>query len=148
MICSICLNDLNDPVELGCGHAFNRRCIAQWFQNHSNCPICRFESERKLSPAVRFQVDGVEEFYPVIQRIQAIFSRLNRRRIHMQTFAPSGIVDQRIMPFQVCLPRLHTIELRLLLEALRLPRFFKERNELALINTHKHIVWLRSFVSS
>jgi len=46
--CSICLDDIPDAVEAGddvgmlpCGHRFHTKCIGQWLQHESRCPICR-----------------------------------------------------------------------------------------------------------
>ncbi|XP_063090870.1 tripartite motif-containing protein 75 [Cavia porcellus] len=46
--CPVCLDDLNDPVTIECGHNFCRACIRQsWadLQEKFPCPVCRFECE-------------------------------------------------------------------------------------------------------
>lgn len=49
-VCMICLDALNDdgsenalsgPKILTCGHAFHDKCIMQWLQTKSTCPLCR-----------------------------------------------------------------------------------------------------------
>ncbi|KFO30874.1 putative tripartite motif-containing protein 75 [Fukomys damarensis] len=46
--CSVCLDDLMDPVTIECGHNFCRACIRQsWadLQEKFPCPVCRFQCE-------------------------------------------------------------------------------------------------------
>ncbi|KAM7079188.1 tripartite motif-containing protein 75-like [Molossus nigricans] len=45
--CPVCLDDLRDPVTIGCGHNFCRPCIQQsWAHLHTRfpCPVCRHPS--------------------------------------------------------------------------------------------------------
>jgi len=42
--CPICLDDFDDGVEvrfLWCLHRFHKKCIDQWLEKHTNCPICK-----------------------------------------------------------------------------------------------------------
>lgn len=41
--CSICLQSLNNclTITLPCSHAFHVRCIYQWNQHKTTCPMCR-----------------------------------------------------------------------------------------------------------
>lgn len=42
--CSICLCDFENDVfvrQLPCKHVYHTGCIDRWFQEHSNCPVCR-----------------------------------------------------------------------------------------------------------
>jgi hypothetical protein len=39
--CSICLNEINDPVLLSCNHLFCKECIYRWIVKSGNCPMCR-----------------------------------------------------------------------------------------------------------
>ena len=45
--CSICFENLitdnDDWVLRRCGHAFHRKCLAEWSKRKSECPICRGE---------------------------------------------------------------------------------------------------------
>jgi len=41
MICSICLNKLNNPRLLPCMHKFHPQCIQQWIEIDNSCPLCR-----------------------------------------------------------------------------------------------------------
>lgn len=37
--CSICLDVLQDPVQVPCGHVYCSQCICEWSANHNNiCP--------------------------------------------------------------------------------------------------------------
>ena len=37
--CSICLEFINSPHQLPCGHIFHEKCIKKWKKN--KCPLCR-----------------------------------------------------------------------------------------------------------
>lgn len=42
--CSVCLSNIEALPELSitrCGHRFHSQCLAQWFQSHDSCPLCR-----------------------------------------------------------------------------------------------------------
>uniref|UniRef100_A0A5B7BBH0 RING-type E3 ubiquitin transferase n=1 Tax=Davidia involucrata TaxID=16924 RepID=A0A5B7BBH0_DAVIN len=43
--CAVCLGEFEESEWLrhlpNCSHAFHVSCIDTWFQNHSNCPLCR-----------------------------------------------------------------------------------------------------------
>ena len=46
--CSICLEPTNKiscgkemPVCLHCDHVFHYKCISEWYNNNSSCPVCR-----------------------------------------------------------------------------------------------------------
>jgi len=40
--CIICMEPMtNDQTSLQCKHSFHTKCIRQWLQNESICPICR-----------------------------------------------------------------------------------------------------------
>lgn len=41
MNCSICLERIDDPVQLSCPHKFHHSCLASWLTEHDNCPLCR-----------------------------------------------------------------------------------------------------------
>ena len=42
LICSICLNEPEDPVKLvECGHVFCSECLYRWIIDHPSCPFCR-----------------------------------------------------------------------------------------------------------
>lgn len=39
-MCSICMEELHDPVSTPCGHVFCRRCIEEWLLRSNVCPSC------------------------------------------------------------------------------------------------------------
>jgi len=42
--CPICLDDFEDGTEvrfLWCLHRFHKKCVDQWLEKHTNCPICK-----------------------------------------------------------------------------------------------------------
>ena len=44
--CAICCDDFlesNEVLKLPCRHIFHSHCIQSWLDNHSNCPMCRFD---------------------------------------------------------------------------------------------------------
>ncbi|ESO84941.1 hypothetical protein LOTGIDRAFT_131348 [Lottia gigantea] len=42
LICCICTNVLDEPMESPCRHVFCKICIETWLNNRSTCPTCRF----------------------------------------------------------------------------------------------------------
>uniref|UniRef100_A0A803XPY5 RING-type domain-containing protein n=1 Tax=Meleagris gallopavo TaxID=9103 RepID=A0A803XPY5_MELGA len=48
--CSVCLEFLQDPVLIECGHNFCRHCITRWWaglEGSFPCPVCRKSSRRR-----------------------------------------------------------------------------------------------------
>ena len=46
MNCSICKENIkfcNIVRTLRCSHTFHHKCIDTWLEDHSTCPICRFQ---------------------------------------------------------------------------------------------------------
>jgi hypothetical protein len=41
--CSVCLSSMTSPVRTACGHVYHAECLAQWLNEHNNCPMCRAE---------------------------------------------------------------------------------------------------------
>ena len=42
MICSICLDEINEETtKLNCVHTFHTKCIDTWFKRSHRCPLCR-----------------------------------------------------------------------------------------------------------
>lgn len=39
--CSICMDNLKNPIMLECTHLFCGSCIMQWIMTNKNCPYCR-----------------------------------------------------------------------------------------------------------
>jgi hypothetical protein len=40
-LCTICLTaEQRTVVELGCGHAYHRRCAKRWLRKRLTCPLC------------------------------------------------------------------------------------------------------------
>ena len=60
LICSICLNVFNDPVQDADDHIFCRKCIEKWILKNSTCPIDRKHltvNDLKQSRTVRNLLD-------------------------------------------------------------------------------------------
>ncbi|KAI9474206.1 MAG: hypothetical protein EXX96DRAFT_581033 [Benjaminiella poitrasii] len=44
VICSICIEDITEPVSLACGHVFDKKCIQSHFCHSSPlCPHCKYD---------------------------------------------------------------------------------------------------------
>eukprot|EP01041_Mallomonas_annulata_P009978 gene9978-20748_t len=41
LICSICMDVLNDPTQCNAGHLFCRTCILEYLKKSASCPTCR-----------------------------------------------------------------------------------------------------------
>lgn len=52
-VCAICLNDLERPLRVRCGHRFCRRCIQAWLSRNEACPLCRRPALSRLRAAGR-----------------------------------------------------------------------------------------------
>lgn len=44
--CSICMDNVENPVMLECTHLYCGRCIFQWVKTNKNCPYCRMPIDR------------------------------------------------------------------------------------------------------
>ncbi len=58
--CTICLKKLNKqnpcyrPLALLCGDVFHEKCINQWLEEHSTCPLCRREHNEQPTDSDKF----------------------------------------------------------------------------------------------
>lgn len=52
--CPICLEELSDnKMTTSCGHMFHQKCIDEWENHSTTCPVCRteiFEPRQQESP--------------------------------------------------------------------------------------------------
>lgn len=39
--CAICLNPISSAEALPCAHVFDTKCIQEWLNIKSNCPVCK-----------------------------------------------------------------------------------------------------------
>ncbi|TYZ69087.1 hypothetical protein PybrP1_010193, partial [[Pythium] brassicae (nom. inval.)] len=39
--CSICYEEMSQPVKLPCSHMFCEECVTEWFDRERSCPLCR-----------------------------------------------------------------------------------------------------------
>jgi len=39
--CSICQDEMRQPISLPCNHLFCEECVSEWFEREKTCPICR-----------------------------------------------------------------------------------------------------------
>lgn len=50
--CPICFEDMENCVELKCGHCFHLKCIDIWLNQYQrNCPYCRSDVSPPPSPS-------------------------------------------------------------------------------------------------
>ena len=43
MECCMCMESMNEPVTLPCGHNGCKSCLGQWFKSSDTCPECRLQ---------------------------------------------------------------------------------------------------------
>jgi hypothetical protein len=51
--CPISLAPMSEPVDINCGHVFERRCIERWLQIRPQCPECACAFDRSECYAAR-----------------------------------------------------------------------------------------------
>ncbi|KAI9474216.1 MAG: hypothetical protein EXX96DRAFT_581066 [Benjaminiella poitrasii] len=83
-ICSICIEELTEPVSLECGHVFDRPCIDLCLRTSSLCPYCkgsfRREDMRRLflntndDERTQSQTHNEEPFRQLLNEILPAFS--------------------------------------------------------------------------
>ncbi|KAK5808094.1 hypothetical protein F5H01DRAFT_353250, partial [Linnemannia elongata] len=56
--CSICMETMNVPTMLRCGHAFCRACIHMALNVARHCPMCRQATTRTRLQELEFHVGG------------------------------------------------------------------------------------------
>jgi SWI/SNF-related matrix-associated actin-dependent regulator of chromatin subfamily A3 len=62
--CSICLEELHNPVITACKHAFGRECIERTIELQHKCPMCRAELVDKdclVNPAIETVAEDEDE---------------------------------------------------------------------------------------
>ena len=88
--CAICLDIINSPLSITCGHAFCTVCITEWANTASTCPMCRatFSLEPEvLGDSVSFITGdiGWEDFIdfedPGLQWNRFLYRRSSYRRL-------------------------------------------------------------------
>jgi hypothetical protein len=50
-ICGICADIIYQTATLGCGHAYCRSCILEWFRKKKICPVCRTKHKGAPTPS-------------------------------------------------------------------------------------------------
>lgn len=81
--CSICLEDLHNPVITACKHVFGQECIERTIELQHKCPLCRFPlaDERCLvQPAEEEKVDEIIDVETKSSKTEALMSILNASR--------------------------------------------------------------------
>ena len=81
--CSICLEDLHNPVITTCKHVFGQECIERTIELQHKCPLCRFPlaDERCLvQPAEEEKVDEIIDVETKSSKTEALMSILNASR--------------------------------------------------------------------
>lgn len=57
LLCCVCRDVLEDPLQAPCEHAFCSTCIHAWLVSHQNCPEDRLSlSIANLRPLYRYQI--------------------------------------------------------------------------------------------
>jgi len=47
--CIICRSDIDEGIQLPCGHSFHVSCLKLWFQESTTCPTCRLDLSGDLN---------------------------------------------------------------------------------------------------
>lgn len=56
-VCSICLEEYRDQVEMSCRHSYCRACLEEWLKTSSRCPYCRAECEFYVHEGVKHKIE-------------------------------------------------------------------------------------------
>lgn len=46
--CAVCLEELQEGLQLVCEHVFHDTCISPWFEQHDTCPTCRDSLNKRM----------------------------------------------------------------------------------------------------
>ena len=62
-ICSICLGEIENQIELVCKHMFCSDCISRWVKdgNSSTCPLCRSTAFVKITDYIKLEEINKEQ---------------------------------------------------------------------------------------
>ena len=41
--CPICIESMDEGVQLKCSHVFHELCLSRWFMETTTCPMCRYD---------------------------------------------------------------------------------------------------------
>ena len=79
--CTICLNQLEEPVVTACNHHFCRSCIRQWRQQdpYKRCPLCRTPLAPRDTPCHYIPNEepvAAETLGPLMGKINCIVERI------------------------------------------------------------------------
>lgn len=76
LLCCVCRDVLEDPVQAPCEHAFCRTCIHAWLGNHRNCPEDRLPlSSANLRPLHRYMYKSTENMPSVMANMGSAMTR-------------------------------------------------------------------------
>ena len=54
--CTICLEEFdNETYTLKCKHTYCKKCIQEWLEEHTTCPLCR----QPIEPLQEYVMDGI-----------------------------------------------------------------------------------------
>jgi SWI/SNF-related matrix-associated actin-dependent regulator of chromatin subfamily A3 len=81
--CSICLEELHNPVITACKHVFGKECIERTIDLQHKCPMCRSplaDEKCLVEPAKEEKVDEVIDVETKSSKTEALMSILNASR--------------------------------------------------------------------
>lgn len=83
--CPICLEKIKDDIKITfCNHYYHSKCITEWLDKNSTCPLCRFFLKKNLLSREISTVENWDSVEPVV----------NERFITRNIFF--GLLDHRI----------------------------------------------------
>lgn len=66
--CAVCLEQLaadQTVIDLTCSHTFHEQCLANWFQRHNTCPMCRRAHGTEPAQDNEDDIQGTTDIPPV-----------------------------------------------------------------------------------
>ena len=82
--CSICLEEITEPVITNCGHIYCQRCLTQSIQSYKKCPLCKTELSMRDMMSISLEdtsisrslVDSTSENFRKSSKLEAVLQAI------------------------------------------------------------------------